>query len=486
MTFANASGESSFGPWSSWGGDHYALCYLVDLPLDPDGTATQRNIYRRSQTQGCEVQPAILVGTLYDNVATEFQEEPPPPPTAAQQAAAKANVSNQMDWLNHIHDYLQDVIEEVYSMVSEDPSYDPGQEFVANLIDDMLWGIGGVTFPGNAFFSAAVANLFWGYYTDPPPSLKGVIGDVWDRFDKSFLQALDDLAEIYGDIPGNWSRTWTNPATGEVATVWTMASPEYAVPDSKSVAFQTMTDDAVAAYKVALAKALLPLRWFVLLDPEGLFVKNGDTSPSVYIENMLSQNWSTFEAYYFTWFADTGTICDEQGITICENFLGTGSTDPYFAGQAPADLCDWLFQDDGYGRTTNPEGLATRHDVFCNWGLQNSLPAAAPNCNALGSQAPANDVAVADLAAEWRKAKQWHALFQHTDRQAIERRLIERAQADPTFLRALVKEPRATIEAFLQMQIPAGVEFEVIQETPGRFRMVLPLIGAPIAKPEPW
>src|SRR4051794_39677573 len=71
MTFANASGESAFGPWSSpASGDHYALCYLVELPLDPDGGATQRNIYRRSQTQGCDVQPAILVGTLYDNTTT--------------------------------------------------------------------------------------------------------------------------------------------------------------------------------------------------------------------------------------------------------------------------------------------------------------------------------------------------------------------------------------------------------------------------------
>ncbi|WP_267890774.1 hypothetical protein [Streptomyces sp. MMG1533] len=36
-----------------------------------------------------------------------------------------------------------------------------------------------------------------------------------------------------------------------------------------------------------------------------------------------------------------------------------------------------------------------------------------------------------------------------------------------------------------QLEIPAGCEFEVIQETPRRCRMVLPLIGAPAPKPDP-
>lgn len=78
-----------------------------------------------------------------------------------------------------------------------------------------------------------------------------------------------------------------------------------------------------------------------------------------------------------------------------------------------------------------------------------------------------------------------NALFEHTDRQAIERRVIGRAGANPLFLRDLVQEPKTAIEAFLHLKIPAGIEFEVIQETPDRFRNVLPLIGAPAVKPEP-
>ncbi|MGW0548320.1 hypothetical protein [Streptomyces altiplanensis] len=447
------------------------------------------------------MQPAVLIGTLGDNTTTEFQEEEPPPPTDAQVAWAKNNIGNEMDWLNHLHDYMQDAINECYERVTEDPTYDPGEEFCANVIDDALWGIGGVPFPGNAFFSAAVANIFWGYVTDTPPNLRGVAADVWARFSESFLQAETDLAAILEDIPGNWGRTWTNPATGEVAPVWTMASPELSVPDAKSLAFQTMTTNTVTLSKVVLAKILLPQRWFVLIDPKGLFVENGDTSPSDYIESMITSNLNPdyWDAFYITWMPDTGTVYSETGITLCENFIGTGTDDYYFAGQAPADLCNWLFQDDGYGRITNPNGLATRHDVFCNWGLQNSLPQAAPNCSPYGAQAAMNGSPVTkngpqptrkmsaapDLAAEHRKAARWHALFARTDRQAIERRVIERARQDPTFLRSLVRKPRETIEAFLELDIPVGVEFEVIQETPNRFRMVLPLIGAPDGKPDP-
>lgn len=36
------------------------------------------------------------------------------------------------------------------------------------------------------------------------------------------------------------------------------------------------------------------------------------------------------------------------------------------------NFCNWLFKDDGFGNIVNPTGIATRDDVFRNWGLEGS------------------------------------------------------------------------------------------------------------------
>ena len=82
VTFFNAAGETAFGPWGSMSGAGSALADLEEVPLDPSGQATGRNIYR--QLQGFNVQ---LVGTINDNTTTVFQDTdtsvPLSPPTTA-------------------------------------------------------------------------------------------------------------------------------------------------------------------------------------------------------------------------------------------------------------------------------------------------------------------------------------------------------------------------------------------------------------------
>jgi hypothetical protein len=70
VTFVTATGETDLGPWGPWGGNGYALGYLVSIPTDPSGKATARNIYRQFQNGT----PA-LIGTLTDNTTTEYQDE---------------------------------------------------------------------------------------------------------------------------------------------------------------------------------------------------------------------------------------------------------------------------------------------------------------------------------------------------------------------------------------------------------------------------
>ena len=48
-------------------------------------------------------------------------------PTPSQVQQAQSNLSNLMDWTNHMHDYMQDVLNQVYDRLSESSAHDPGQ-----------------------------------------------------------------------------------------------------------------------------------------------------------------------------------------------------------------------------------------------------------------------------------------------------------------------------------------------------------------------
>ena len=390
-------------------------------------------------------------------------------PSNEQIAQVKLNANNQMDFINHVHDYLQDVINEVYDKLSEDPSYDPGQKFVTNLLDSALWSIGSFSFPGAGVISSFLGTFFGSYAgPNPPPSLSGTFGDVWARFDATFLQANDDLSAIYGDPAKYWNTSYTNPVTGKSMQVSQLGDPNVTMPDKDSTTFSSMTDKVVAAYRVALTKQTIGVKWHVLQDPKGIFMaKWSDADVANYGHGFIKQN----KSFYLTWHADEGgsILCPEKGQMLLENYLGTGS-DYYFGGNAPDDLCNWLFQDDQFGTVTNSKGIATRKDVFCNWGLSGSLSSAA---SLTKREMPAPG------PQDWERAKAWHKLFATTPRHILEHQIAEKAWADPEFMMALVRNPRKTIAAELGVEFPDCVTIEVIQEMDGDYKFVIPMAGRP-------
>jgi hypothetical protein len=389
-------------------------------------------------------------------------------PTQDQLAQVKANVNNLMDFNNHAHDYFQDVINEVYDKLSEDPTYDPLQKFVSNMLDSAFWCIGSFSFPGAGVISSFVGTFFGAYAgPNPPPSLGGTFGDVWARFDATFLQADADLAVIYGDPAGNWNKSYTDPTTGKTVTVSCLGDGNTKMPGKDDVLFQQMTNSAVAAFRVALTKATLGKKWKVLADPKGLFMSHWD-------EGDIADWWPGFlkknPAYFVTWHKDKGgsVCCPVSGEDVLENFLGCGSDDYYFAGQAPDDMCNWLFIDDQFGGTVNAKGIASREDVFCNWGLDGSLDPSSVQATAPQTPSPT----MVERANWWREA------FHQKPRYEIEQELIRRAWADPLFMRDLVKHPRETLAA-LGMVLPDEAKIEVIREKPGDYKLVIPWAGRP-------
>ena len=393
------------------------------------------------------------------------------------QQIVQQNINNMMDWLNHAHDYLQDVMNECYLKINEDPTVDQGQQWANSLINDLLWGMGGIGFPGSAFVSAFLANLYWSYVTSPPHNLDGQMGTMWARFSQSFLDANDTLAQIYGNVDANWNTVYTNPVTNQQTKVSDLVN--VSMPGKDSVLFQQLTDSAVASFRLSLAKQLLPMKWV-----------NAALNPSPFLMDMNMNDYHTWwapdfmkvnHAYFLVnpHYVDEGNCCaPHRGVDVSQHWLAT-NPGIYRFNEAPNDLCTWLFKDDGLGNTTNSEALATRADVFNNWGLRSQ---------AVMNPGHSRNLAVAAVDAEAPKArprpypsqtKTIQDLLKTSTRLSMEERLIEKARSDAAFRTALVQFPRATVEQFLGFNVPDSVRFHVVQEQPGQYLLVIPWVGSP-------
>ncbi len=73
VTFVNGLNETSPGPWCSYAMlNNQFLPTLVNIPVDPSGTANARNIYREFYGK-----PFQFVGTIHDNSTTTFIDKLP-------------------------------------------------------------------------------------------------------------------------------------------------------------------------------------------------------------------------------------------------------------------------------------------------------------------------------------------------------------------------------------------------------------------------
>ena len=57
----------------------------------------------------------------------------------------------------------------------------------------------------------------------------------------------------------------------------------------------------------------------------------------------------------------------------------------------------------------------------------------------------------------------------------LEAKLIEKAMADEAFKRELMSNPKAAIAKELGQELPAELEFEVLEQTPTKLYLVLPM-----------
>lgn len=402
----------------------------------------------------------------------------------------KKNIEAMQAWLNHAHDYLQDPINEVYQKLSQDSGADPGQSWINKINDAMFAIISSVDFPGAGVGSDFLQTLF-GSYADPnatPDSLKKIFGDVWSRFSATFLQANDDLGALLADPDKAWSKTFTSPSTGKTVLVSCLADSNLIFPteDGDPVAWNDMTDEVVTSFRYNLTKNVIGAKWSILHDPNVNFEAGWtDQDATNFAKSQVGSNRDV----YLTWKPDQGGTCagcPSNGISWSEPRLGVGawySNWDYFHGEsAPKDMCDWLMKDDGFGTTLNPDAIATRKEVFCDWPIQGNL-------NEHPDEKTRKE-AVQDLGPEASEsdkqlASRWHELFKKTSRRDLEEQLVERALRDPAFKRDLIVRPRDIISQVIGVSLPSTANVTVVEEEAGDYTIVIPRIGRP-RRPSLW
>lgn len=409
-------------------------------------------------------------------------------PTNEQITQLRANCYNISLWLDHTHDFLQDVLNEVYLKLSQDSGGDPGQSLITKINDITFAIISDVDFPGAGITGYAIQGLMSSYDSDTPDSLKKTFGNVWARFGATFQQAEDDFGKFASDPVKYWDYTYTNPVTGMPFVVSELANPNVFFPsrDPKSTgkfynpdAFNVMTDQVKSSFKYNLTRNVMGQKWSILHQPNSNFWDGwNDDDARRFAVAQIAGNRDVF----LTWWHDQeGSCagCPNDGISTSEPRIGAGdwysNWDYYHGEQATKDMCDWLMQDDGFGNVLNPDALTTRRDVFYNWPLSGNLTEHPDHV-----QRPWKKTQATSESRE--RAKRWHKLFSERTRSELEAQIVQRTVDDPKFRADLVRNPKAALEAHLGLPIPEEVKIEVVLERPGDYKLVLPYVGRPERK----
>ena len=122
--------------------------------------------------------------------------------------------------------------------------------------------------------------------------------------------------------------------------------------------------------------------------------------------------------------------------------------------------CAYLSIDSANGVVINSNGLFARATVFNNLGI----PQVTKWC--AGSPPSLARLSMGYLRA-MKEGKTLGNLILREGREAVEKRVIDKAHQDPIFAFDLAVRPRQTLEKFLGVRIPDVVAMNIIVETGG-------------------
>lgn len=401
-------------------------------------------------------------------------------PTQQQLENVKNNALHITDFINHLHDYFQDVVNEVFSKINQESNYDAGQKWTSFVYGLTMSAFADVELKGSDTFSAFMSTMLSSFDNDTPSQegLNGTIGDVWLRLSKTFLQANDDLAFIAMEPEKYWNKSYWSETLNRTFYVYELGDIQFPSKDDTEnngpLVFSQGTDLLIPKFRYALTKYTLGKKWSILHDPSHLFWPNANNDQLTDFAKRLTK---TNQDIMVLWKRDQSgscASCPTDGLSSYEPRLGIGdwySNWDYFHGSNPTkDMLEWLIKDDGYGTILNPDAIATRHEVFYEWGLEGNL-----------SDHPNNSVPKREKKYSSSEDKafalEWFKMFRDKGRTNMEDEIIRKAYSDPVFYRNLVKSPKETLGKELGLNFPNGISVEVITEEIGSYKLVLPAIG---------
>lgn len=403
-------------------------------------------------------------------------------PTPQQLENVRNNALHITSFINHLHDYFQDVVSDVFLRINQESNYDAGQKWVSFVYSLTMSAFADVELKGSDTFSSFMSTILSSYDNNTPSQegLNGVIADVWTRLSKTFLQANDDLALIATYPENYWDSSYFSETLNHTFYIKDLGNVFFPSQDDVAnngpIVFASGTDILIAKFRYALTRYALGKKWSILHDPSKLFWPNAsEDDVKNFAKNMIKNN----QDILVIWKPDeSGTCgsCPTHGLSSTEPRIGVGdwySNWDYFHGASPTkDMMSWLIKDDGYGTILNPDAIATRHEVFYEWGLEGDL---SQHSNTQLDE----KIKVIPSKKDGESALQWFNLFKRFGRRNLEEKVIEKAYSDPQFYHDLVKNPKSTLEKEFGLILPEHITITIIQEDIGNYTLVLPAIGGP-------
>lgn len=387
-------------------------------------------------------------------------------PTPAQIAQVQQNLTNMQALNDYIYNQGNSRITNAYLLLSEQDNSDPGLTIGLNILEGVFWAVGSELGPIGNFLASFLSGMVSWWATNTPPNLNTTFASMLIRLQQTSLAVDSQLATYYQNVAANWDVQFSY--NGQTQTLSNLAN--ITVPAETDPTFETLASAAIFALDQQVWTTVMKANYVVTLwemsNGDSIMPGNENDPPVAWDEMFIGKN----PAYYNTWVWHNKSGCgDTSGWDVSEYNIGTGAG-VFTDGSMSTAGCNYLFIDSADGVVINANGLFNRATVFSGLGI-NTTTRVVP----VGGGGGVGDKLSMSYLRAMKTGNTLGMLIEREGREAVQQRVIAKAQEDSVFAANLAMRPRQTIAEFLNVQIPEVVSVSAIVETPRTFAVVVPM-----------